>query len=56
VGIGLGLLPVTMVDKQTRALAIKALRLNRSLGTVFHRDRTLSNAARTLNDMLLQAV
>ena len=56
VGIGWGLLPVTMVDKQTRALAIKALRLNRSLGTVFHRDRTLSNAARTLNAMLLQAV
>jgi DNA-binding transcriptional LysR family regulator len=54
VGIGWGLLPVTMTDDQVRALAIKALDLKRSLGTVYHRDRTLSNAARTLSDMLLQ--
>lgn len=54
VGIGWGLLPVTMVDSQTRALAFKALHLQRSLGTVRHRERTLSNAARTLSNMLLQ--
>ena len=53
VGIGWGVLPVTMVDSQTRSLTIKALDLKRSLGTVNHRDRTLSNAARTLSDMLL---
>jgi DNA-binding transcriptional LysR family regulator len=54
VGIGWGLLPVTMVDSQTRALTIRELDLTRSLGTVYHRDRTLSNAARTLSDMLPQ--
>ena len=54
VGIGWGLLPVAMVDSQIRALAIKALDLKRSLGTVYHRDRTLSNAARTLSSMLRQ--
>lgn len=48
VGIGWGLLPVTMLDAQLRALSIKALRLQRELGTVYHRDRSLSNAAQEL--------
>ena len=55
VGIGWGLLPVTMVDRQVRALPVKALSLKRQLGTVHHRDRTLSNAARMLCDMLARA-
>ena len=55
VGIGWGLLPVTMLDDQIRALPIKELALRRALGTVYHRDRTLSNAARTLNDMLMSS-
>ena len=55
VGIGWGLLPVTMLDDQIRALSIKELALRRALGTVYHRDRTLSNAARTLNDMLMSS-
>jgi DNA-binding transcriptional LysR family regulator len=54
VGIGWGLLPVSMVDDQLTPLAFSTLHLARSLGTVHHRDRTLSNAARTLNNMLLQ--
>jgi DNA-binding transcriptional LysR family regulator len=54
VGIGWGLLPVSMVDDQLTPLAFSTLHLERSLGTVHHRDRTLSNAARTLNNMLLQ--
>jgi len=48
VGIGWGLLPVTMLDKQLRALTIKALAMQRALGTVYHRDRSLSNAAHEL--------
>lgn len=52
VGIGWGLLPLTMLDRQIRALPVRALAMQRQLGTVHHRDRTLSNAARTLCDML----
>lgn len=55
VGIGWGVLPVSMVDRQTPSLSFPDLDLNRRLGTVCHRDRTLSNAARTLRDRLLQA-
>jgi DNA-binding transcriptional LysR family regulator len=54
VGIGWGLLPVTMLDAGIKILPIGALDVRRELGTVHHRDRTLSNAARTLNEMLLQ--
>jgi DNA-binding transcriptional LysR family regulator len=52
VGIGWSLLPVTMQDDQTRILSVSALSLRRSLGVVYHRDRTLSNAARALTHML----
>ncbi|MGW8309882.1 MAG: LysR family transcriptional regulator [Thiogranum sp.] len=55
VGIGWGLLPVTMLDAGIRVLPVRALDVRRELGTVHHRDRTLSNAARTLNEMLLQS-
>jgi DNA-binding transcriptional LysR family regulator len=48
VGIGWGLLPVTMLDRQLQALTIKALTMQRALGTVCHRDRSLSNAAHEL--------
>jgi len=54
VGIGWGLLPVTMLDAQIKALPIGALDLQRTLGTVHHRDRTLSNAARQLAGMLVR--
>ena len=52
VGIGWSLLPVTMQDDQTRILSVSALSLSRSLGVVYHRDRTLSNAARALTRLL----
>jgi DNA-binding transcriptional LysR family regulator len=52
VGIGWSLLPVTMQDDQTRVLSVSALSLSRSLGVVYHRDRTLSNAAHALTRML----
>ena len=55
VGIGWGLLPVTMLDAGIRVLPVRALDVRRELGTVQHRDRTLSNAARTLKEMLLQS-
>ncbi len=53
VGIGWSLLPVTMKDDQTRTLTVDGLSLNRTLGVVHHRDRTLSNAAHALIHLLV---
>lgn len=52
VGMGWSLLPTTMVDEQLRKLAVPALSLQRTLGIVYHRDRTLSNAAVALIGLL----
>lgn len=48
VGVGWSLLPNTMLDKHISKLSVEELSLQRSLGIVYHRDRTLSNAARAL--------
>ena len=48
VGIGWSLLPITMLDTRIRKLPVRELALQRSLGIVYHRERTLSNAARAL--------
>jgi len=48
VGIGWSLLPNTMLDKHICMLSVEDLSLQRSLGIVYHRERTLSNAARVL--------
>jgi len=48
VGIGWSLLPDTMLDRHISKLSIEELSLQRSLGIVYHRDRTLSNAAHAL--------
>ena len=48
VGIGWSLLPITMLDTRIRKLPVRELSLQRSLGIVYHRERTLSNAARAL--------
>ena len=52
VGIGWSLLPETMLDRQLVALPVKHLQLTRSLGVVYHRERTLSNAAGALISLL----
>lgn len=54
VGLGWSVLPETMLDKKVRRLPIKSLRLQRTLGVVFHRERTLSNAAHALIELLGQ--
>lgn len=48
VGIGWSLLPNTMLDKHICMLSVEELSLQRSLGIVYHRERTLSNAAHAL--------
>jgi len=48
VGIGWSLLPNTMLDKHICMLSVEELSLQRPLGIVYHRERTLSNAAHAL--------
>lgn len=55
VGIGWSLLPLTMLDNQLRHLEVPELRLERTLGVVAHRERTLSNAAHALQKLLHKA-
>ena len=52
IGLGWSVLPASMVDESIKALAIPGLRMQRELGAVRHRKRTLSRAA----EALLQAL
>ena len=52
VGLGWSVLPQTMVDRQLYRLSVPRLRLQRTLGIVRHRGRTLSNAARAMMELL----
>lgn len=55
VGLGWSLLPQTMVDRQLHTLAVRGVQLRRTLGSVRHRERTLSNAARAMMELLPSA-
>ncbi len=46
IGLGWSVLPRTMIDETTTALNISDLTLSRTLGYVYHRNRSLSNAAK----------
>ena len=52
VGIGWSLLPLTMLDAQISQLPVHKITLQRALGIVYHRERTLSNAAGALIALL----
>jgi len=52
VGLGWSVLPLGMVDAEVCVLPVHELRIHRTLGTVHHRERTLSNASRALMDLL----
>lgn len=52
VGLGWTALPATMADPELVALELPELPLQRSLGTVRHPERHLSNAARALCELL----
>lgn len=45
IGLGWSVLPHTMIDDSIKALTISDLTLQRTLGYVFHQNRSLSNAA-----------
>jgi len=55
VGLGWSILPHSMLDREVRAVAVPELALTRELGTVRHRQRTLSNAGAALLDLLMRA-
>ncbi|MGB2222352.1 LysR family transcriptional regulator [Neptunomonas phycophila] len=52
IGLGWSLLPETMIDESLTILHPSAEPIVRELGYIYHRDRTLSNAASALVSML----
>jgi len=54
VGLGWSVLPQTMLDEQVTALKLPALKLERRLGLVTHTNRSLSNAARAMQQLLFE--
>lgn len=55
IGLGWSVLPLVMVrGKELRVLKLQGVDLHRTLGTVRHRARTLSNAAQAMVDLLLK--
>lgn len=52
IGLGWSVLPDSMIDATLHPLPIKALRMHRELGLVWHERRTLSGAARALMESL----
>lgn len=52
VGLGWSVIPNTMLSKELQAIRISEISLRRELGMVWHQGRTLSNAARTLTDII----
>lgn len=52
IGLGWSLLPESMIDQGLCRLPVSSEAIHRPLGLIYHRDRTLSNAARELVGML----
>lgn len=52
VGLGWSVLPKTMLAEDIRELKVADLQLQRPLGYIYHRNRTLSNAASAFVDVL----
>jgi len=56
IGLGWGVLPATMVNGEISTLAVKHPPLTRMLGCIYHRQRTLNNAAHKFLVLLKQAL
>ncbi|MDQ1363240.1 MAG: Transcriptional regulator, LysR family [Pseudomonadota bacterium] len=52
IGLGWSVLPLAMCDKNLVHIDINNARMQRQLGVAWHRERTLSNAAKRLIDVL----
>ena len=55
IGLGWSVLPKTMINGNLCSINIKGLKLSRQLGIVHHTERTLSNAAKAMHDVLVNA-
>jgi DNA-binding transcriptional LysR family regulator len=55
IGLGWSLLPATLVTEDLARLEVEGIELQRTLGVITHRQRTLSNAARAMLDELTAA-
>lgn len=51
-GLGWSLLPQSMIDSQLKVLKTDQPKIHRELGYIYHKDRTLSNAAKQFIEML----
>ena len=55
VGLGWSVLPESMLSKDIKAIPTQGLKLKRELGMVWHKARTLSNAAQALHRQLCES-
>jgi DNA-binding transcriptional LysR family regulator len=55
VGLGWSVLPESMLSKDIKAIPAQGLKLKRELGMVWHKARTLSNAAQALHTQLCES-
>jgi len=51
-GLGWSVLPTTLLNKQLFELKVGNIKLERQLGAIHHTERTLSNAARAMLELL----
>ena len=54
VGLGWSVLPETLVDKDLSIIKLPKIKISRQLGMIQHKQRTLSNSANALNELLRQ--
>ncbi len=52
IGLGWSLLPETLLDEQLHCFEVKGISVSRQLGIVINRQRTLSNAAKVMIELL----
>jgi len=54
IGLGWSVLPETMIHSGLRSINVNNIQLSRQLGIVHHTERTLSNAAQAMCDLLIE--
>jgi len=54
IGLGWSVLPETMIHSGLRSINVNDIQLSRQLGIVHHTERTLSNAAQAMCDLLIE--
>jgi DNA-binding transcriptional LysR family regulator len=52
IGLGWSALPHTLIDENLHILKIEGVKIERQLGIVLHRERSLSNAARAMMEII----